>query len=121
MLKRVLLASACVWLAGQATQAEELPYGLKAGKPFAGTELNVMAVVTPQFKGIELRDQEFVLTNMRILSPYHAHCYMLTAVLNIRFHDTNDSGDRSIDNTIGTVSSCQGMELIIFTAGRGPQ
>ena len=27
-----------------------LPYGLKSGKPYAGTTLNILSVVTPQFK-----------------------------------------------------------------------
>ena len=36
-----------------------LPYKLKSGKPFAGTTLNILAVVTPQFKSYELRDEEF--------------------------------------------------------------
>lgn len=39
--------------------ADELPYGLTPGKPYEGTELNVMSVVTPQFTGIMLRDDEF--------------------------------------------------------------
>ncbi len=39
--------------------AQDLPYGLKPGKPYEGTELNVMAVVTPQFTGLALRDNEF--------------------------------------------------------------
>jgi ABC-type glycerol-3-phosphate transport system substrate-binding protein len=36
-----------------------LPYQLKSGKPYAGTTLNTLAVVTPQFKSYELRDEEF--------------------------------------------------------------
>ena len=36
-----------------------LPYGLKSGKPYAGTTLNILSVVTPQFKAYELRDEEF--------------------------------------------------------------
>ena len=36
-----------------------LPYQLKSGKPYAGTTLNILAVVTPQFKSYELRDEEF--------------------------------------------------------------
>ena len=36
-----------------------LPYQLKSGKPYAGTTLNILAVVTPQFKAYELRDEEF--------------------------------------------------------------
>ena len=39
--------------------ASELPYGLKDGKPFAGTKLNILSVVTPQFDGLMLRDDEF--------------------------------------------------------------
>lgn len=39
--------------------ADELPYGLLEGKPFAGTKLNILSVVTPQFDGLMLRDEEF--------------------------------------------------------------
>ena len=42
-----------------AALAGELPYGLKAGKPYAGTKLDVLSVVTPQFEGLMLRDGEF--------------------------------------------------------------
>lgn len=43
------------------------PYSLKDGKPYAGTTIQVMAVVTPQFKGLELRDQEFTdLTGIEV-------------------------------------------------------
>ncbi len=45
-------------LAGTAL-SDEVPYNLKAGKPYAGTELNILSVVTPQFDGLMLRDQEF--------------------------------------------------------------
>jgi ABC-type glycerol-3-phosphate transport system substrate-binding protein len=38
---------------------DELPYGLKSGKPYDGTKLNIMAVVTPQFDGYRLRSNEF--------------------------------------------------------------
>ena len=34
-------------------------YNLMSGKPYAGTTLNVLSVVTPQFDGLMLRDQEF--------------------------------------------------------------
>ncbi len=37
----------------------ELPYGLLEGKPFEGTTINVLSVVTPQFDGLMLRDDEF--------------------------------------------------------------
>ena len=36
-----------------------LPYKLKSGKPYSGTTLNILAVVTPQFKSYDLRDEEF--------------------------------------------------------------
>ena len=35
------------------------PYGLRDDKPFAGTTLNILSVVTPQFEGLMLRDAEF--------------------------------------------------------------
>lgn len=34
-------------------------YNLLAGKPFDGTKLNILSVVTPQFRGLELRADEF--------------------------------------------------------------
>ena len=47
-------------MAANAFAAENiLPYGLKSGKPYAGTTLNILSVVTPQFKAYELRDEEF--------------------------------------------------------------
>ncbi len=36
-----------------------MKYGLLEGKPFAGTTLNILSVVTPQFEGLMLRDSEF--------------------------------------------------------------
>ncbi|MEM1287691.1 MAG: sugar ABC transporter substrate-binding protein [Pseudomonadota bacterium] len=45
----------------------ELPYGLLDGKPFEGTTLNVLSVVTPQFEGLMLRDNEFTeLTGIEV-------------------------------------------------------
>lgn len=39
--------------------ADQTKYGLLDGKPFDGTKLNILSVVTPQFDGLMLRDQEF--------------------------------------------------------------
>lgn len=39
--------------------ADQTKYGLLDGKPFEGTKLNILSVVTPQFDGLMLRDQEF--------------------------------------------------------------
>ena len=39
--------------------AADMPYGLKEGKPYDGTTLNILSVVTPQFDGLMLRDDEF--------------------------------------------------------------
>lgn len=41
------------------TPAMGAPYALKDGKPYAGTTLNILSVVTPQFEGLMLRDKEF--------------------------------------------------------------
>ena len=49
----------CGALIGYSAFAADLPYGLKSGKPYAGTTLEILSVVTPQFKGLELRDDEF--------------------------------------------------------------
>ncbi len=54
-----LLATALTLAVGSVIAQDELPYGLKAGKPYAGTTLNIMSVVTPQFDGLMLRDSEF--------------------------------------------------------------
>jgi ABC-type glycerol-3-phosphate transport system substrate-binding protein len=44
-----------------------LPYGLKEGKPYKGQTVKILVVVTPQFKGIELRDSEFTeLTGIQL-------------------------------------------------------
>ena len=63
LTRRMLgLAAAVVLSTGCLTSAvaqSDLPYGLKAGKPYAGTTLNIMAVVTPQFDGYRLRSNEF--------------------------------------------------------------
>ena len=54
------LFAAALVVAGSATAvAGDLPYGLKDGKPHAGTTLNILSVVTPQFEGLMLRDGEF--------------------------------------------------------------
>ncbi|WP_238941659.1 sugar ABC transporter substrate-binding protein [Jannaschia sp. Os4] len=37
----------------------QIEYGLLPDKPFEGTTLNVLSVVTPQFDGLMLRDDEF--------------------------------------------------------------
>ncbi len=37
----------------------EMKHNLLEGKPFAGTKLNILSVVTPQFDGLMLRDKEF--------------------------------------------------------------
>jgi len=62
MKRRTFLAAvAAAGLACSALQAmaEDLPYGLTAGKPYEGTKLNILSVVTPQFDGLMLRDNEF--------------------------------------------------------------
>ena len=39
--------------------AQDVPYNLTEGKPYEGTKLNILSVVTPQFDGLMLRDKEF--------------------------------------------------------------
>ncbi len=46
-------------VAGNVAAQDELPYGLKAGKPYDGVTLSILSVVTPQFDGLKLRDEEF--------------------------------------------------------------
>ncbi len=63
MRKRTLLkagvAAASLVLAPFAASAQNTPYNLLDGKPFEGTKLNILSVVTPQFDGLMLRDGEF--------------------------------------------------------------
>ncbi len=58
-LRSTLLATALTGLLIGPAASQELPYGLKEGKPYAGTKLNILSVVTPQFDGLMLRDNEF--------------------------------------------------------------
>ena len=53
----VTAVAASLMLLGQSVRAEK--YGLEDGKPYAGTTLNILSVVTPQFDGLMLRDEEF--------------------------------------------------------------
>ncbi|MCY3873345.1 MAG: sugar ABC transporter substrate-binding protein [Rhodobacteraceae bacterium] len=57
-LKAGVAAGALV-LAPHSALAEDIPYNLLEGKPFDGTKLNILSVVTPQFDGLMLRDEEF--------------------------------------------------------------
>ena len=59
LTRSTLLATVAAGLVMTSAQAAELPYGLKEGKPYDGTKLNVLSVVTPQFDGLMLRDSEF--------------------------------------------------------------
>ena len=54
-----LLAAGLLAVGTGPSIAGDLPYGLKDGKPHAGTTLNILSVVTPQFEGLMLRDGEF--------------------------------------------------------------
>ena len=54
-----LLAAVSVWAWLPMAAAEDLPYGLLPGKPYDGTSLNILSVVTPQFDGLMLRADEF--------------------------------------------------------------
>lgn len=61
--RRSLLAAVASSVAlpalAQGTQPGSAPYGLKPGKPYAGTKLTILAVVTPQFQALEKRQAEF--------------------------------------------------------------
>ena len=46
-------------ICGVATASETIQHNLLPGKPFEGTTLNILSVVTPQFDGLMLRDGEF--------------------------------------------------------------
>ncbi|MEO0916910.1 MAG: sugar ABC transporter substrate-binding protein, partial [Pseudomonadota bacterium] len=65
MRKRTFLASVALGAAMALSPIMSLAdghlekYNLLPGKPFEGTKLNVLSVVTPQFDGLMLRDEEF--------------------------------------------------------------
>jgi len=64
---RSFLGAAALIVAATATQAQQVPYGLKAGQPYKGVTLNVLWVATPQFHGLQLRDAEFTrLTGINV-------------------------------------------------------
>ncbi len=63
----LILASAALLATVGAHAQEKMPYNLKTGKPYDGTELRVLLVGTPQFKGLELRAGEFTkLTGIKV-------------------------------------------------------
>ena len=55
----LLAAAVSIGICGSATASETIKYNLLPGKPFEGTTLNILSVVTPQFDGLMLRDGEF--------------------------------------------------------------
>ncbi len=65
MRKRTFLASVAVGTAMALSPIAAIAgghlekYNLLPDKPFAGTKLNILSVVTPQFDGLMLRDEEF--------------------------------------------------------------
>lgn len=63
----LILATATLLMAMGAQAQDKLPYNLKVGKPYDGTELRVLLVGTPQFKGFELRASEFTkMTGIKV-------------------------------------------------------
>lgn len=54
-----MMAAAAIALGTCTTSAETIKYNLLPEKPFAGTTINILSVVTPQFDGLMLRDEEF--------------------------------------------------------------
>lgn len=52
-------AAAAAMFAVATASADETKYGLLPGKPYEGTTINILSVVTPQFDGLMLRDDEF--------------------------------------------------------------
>lgn len=59
LIRTTLLATVAAGFLISPAHSAELPYGLKEGKPYEGTKLNILSVVTPQFDGLMLRDSEF--------------------------------------------------------------
>ena len=61
------LAAVALMATTLSATAGDLPYNLLDGQPYAGTTINVLSVVTPQFDGLMLRDQEFTdLTGIEV-------------------------------------------------------
>lgn len=54
------MAAALLGVTSLASSAVDVPYNLTAGKPFEGSKLNILSVVTPQFDGLMLRADEFL-------------------------------------------------------------
>ena len=52
-------ATAAMLAASPFALAEDAKYNLLPDKPFEGTTINILSVVTPQFDGLMLRDDEF--------------------------------------------------------------
>ena len=66
MKLKIFVSSIMTAMFASATFAN-LPYQLKEGMPYEGKTVKVMVVVTPQFKGIELRTDEFTkLTGIKV-------------------------------------------------------
>ncbi|MYJ86519.1 MAG: extracellular solute-binding protein, partial [Rhodobacteraceae bacterium] len=60
MKKLTLILSALALITGLSSiRAETIEHNLLPGKPFDGTTINILSVVTPQFDGLMLRDEEF--------------------------------------------------------------
>lgn len=72
-LSGLLLASV---VATNVAAQDKTPYGLKPNKPYAGKTVRVLAVETPQFQGLQLRDAEFTnLTGIKVewnFTPFRA-------------------------------------------------
>lgn len=72
---------------------DTLPHALKPGKPYAGTKLNVLAVGTPQFEGLQLRGHEFTaMTGIEV-----AWTFVPYTALQEKVTSTGVAGDGSFD------------------------
>ena len=56
---KATVALAAAMMVSSPVAGQDMPYNLLEGKPFEGTKLNILSVVTPQFDGLMLRDNEF--------------------------------------------------------------
>ncbi len=54
-----ILTSLSLVLGISSVRAETTEFNLLSGKPYDGTTINILSVVTPQFDGLMLRDEEF--------------------------------------------------------------
>ncbi|MEJ7138792.1 ABC transporter substrate-binding protein [Amphibiibacter pelophylacis] len=81
---KALIVATAALTASVGAWAQALPYNLKPGKPYNGQTVTVLAVETPQFQGLQLRDAEFTkMTGIKVqwnFTPFKALQEKITSV-----------------------------------------